>query len=440
MSVTSEVSKLAKSRVKLDIAVGNEKVRQVFDKTYRDIAAKAHVKGFRPGKVPISVIRMKYGASIARDVTENLVEEAYRDAVGQHGLRPVGQGEVISEFSPLNEESALSFTMEVDVYPECPAIEYAGLTVATIRYEVGESDVDAELARIAESRAEIEDKTEGVLEAKDFAVVDYGVFHDGEAVASLEREGYSYDLMADAGYPNFQDALLGKTTGDSFEVSATLPENFFVSDIAGKDVIFKGRIVNMQKRVLPEINDEFVAGISDKKTLVELRAYIMESMREHANAFEEERLHRSILEAIAKKTEFEIPQTMLDAQLGSLYEEAWRRTRIQSSPEEMMALAPESLREDFREKAERMVRGQVIMNEIVKNEKIEADAESINAALEGQARYYGVDTETVRKFFERNNNMSSLALKAVRNKVFDVLKKNINITVEKTLPFAEIKE
>jgi len=437
------MSRLAKSRVKLDIAVNNEEVRRAFDKTYHDIAAKAHIKGFRPGKAPIGVIRMKYGAGIAREVIENLVEDAYRKAMEQYDLHPVGKGEITSEIPQISEESSFSFTMEVDVFPQCPIPEYAGLAVGTERYEVGESDVDAELARIAESRAEIEDKAKGVLEAEDLAVVDYEVFSEGASVENLKREGYSYDLKKPPFYPMFQDVLRGKTTGESFEVPATLPEQFFVSDLAGKDVVFKGQIVKMQKRNIPAINDEFVAGITDVKTVAEFRTRILEDMKGHAKNVESTKVRKKILDMLVDKTECEIPQSMLDAQIASMYEEFRRQISARFDFEEELAKmgkTPESLREEFAGDAEKSVRSQVLMREIAEKEKIEVSEEDINEALDGYARYYGADRETLRAYFEKNDEMSGVVSRVVRRKVLELLEKAANITVEKTLPFAEMKE
>ena len=442
MSITIEMSRQAKSRAKFDIVVDNEEVRRIFGTTYREIAAKAHIKGFRPGKAPIGLLRMKYGESIARDVTEKLVEEAFQKAIEQHALHPVGQGEITSEIPQLTEESSFSFTMEVDVFPECTLPEYTGLAVGAVRYEVSESDVDAELAHLAESRAVIEDKTEGVLEADDLAVVNYEVFHEGAAVEKLKREGYSYDLKKGANYPNFHDALRGKTIGESFEIPATLPEQFSYTEIAGKDIVFKGQIIGMQKRVSPVIDDEFAAGLPDIKTLAELRERFLADMQEHVKSYESDTIRKKILEILVEKMECDIPQSMLDAQLDGMYEDFKRQISKRFDFEEELekiGKTPESLRAELEGDAEKAVRSQILIHELAKKENLEAGAEDINALLDEYAHYYGADRETLRAHFEKNDEMHSVVSRIIRRKVLEFLERSANITVEKTLPFAEIQ-
>ena len=160
MSITAEMHKQPKSSVRLDIAIGNEEVRAAFDKAYREVAAKAHIKGFRPGKAPVGIIRMKFGHAISHEVLEKLVQEAYSQAIKEHALQPVGQGRVTSEIPELGESDSLNLTMEVDVYPEFTVPEYKGIAVSKKSYEVTDADVDAELGRLSERFTRFEDKAD----------------------------------------------------------------------------------------------------------------------------------------------------------------------------------------------------------------------------------------------------------------------------------------
>ncbi|HOG64431.1 MAG TPA: trigger factor, partial [Spirochaetota bacterium] len=315
MSITAEMHKQPKSSVRLDIAIGNEEVRAAFDKAYREVAAKAHIKGFRPGKAPVGIIRMKFGHAISHEVVEKLVQEAYSQAIKEHALQPVGQGRVTSEIPELGETDNLTLTMEVDVYPEFTVPEFKGIAVSKKSYQVTDADVDAELARLSERFTRFEDKAEGTLESEDLAVVDYQVSLDGTPVEKLSREKYSYDLKTGASFPDFQDGLRGKKSGDTFEIPGKIPEAFPDKEIAGKDVIFKGSIVKMQKRVAPVLDDEFAAKISDKKTMSEFRAMLLENMQDHARHHESEEVQNSILEQLVAKTSVELPEALVEMQL-----------------------------------------------------------------------------------------------------------------------------
>jgi len=419
-------------------------VRQAFQEAYQKIAAKAHIKGFRPGKAPVGIIRMKHGASIAREVTENLIQDAYGKALEEHALHPIGSAELTSELPELGEGDSFSFSMEVDVYPELALPEYMGLPIGAERYEVSEGDVDAELGRVVERHANIEDKAEGALEAGDLAIVNYEVLDGGKVIDVLTREGYSYDLKMGASYPNFQDILRGKTAGESFEIASAIPEKFPIPELINKDVVFKGSIVKMQKRVLPLVDDEFVAGISDAKTVAEFRALLRERMEEYARQYESTKTRQKILDYLVEKTEFELPQTILNEQVESAMEEFKRR--LEKSKLDMeteltrLGKTVESVREEFAAEAEREARAQICLSEIRKKENIQAEEVDIAEALDEYAHYYGVDREAMREHFTKSGEMESMVWRIVRRKTLEALEKAAVITVEKTLPFEEIRE
>lgn len=444
MSITAEMHKQPKSSVKLEIAIGNEEVRAAFDKAYREVAAKAHIKGFRPGKAPVGIIRMKFGHAISHEVVEKLVQEAYGKAIEQHSLQPVGKGTVTSEIPELGEGDSLSLTMEVDVYPEFTLPEYKGLTVSKNSYEVKDSDVEAELARLAERFTRFEDKGEGMLEAEDLAVVDYEVLLDGTSVEKLARTRFSYDLKTGASFPDFQDGLRGKTTGDNFEIPGKVPEGFPDKDLAGKDVIFKGSIGKMQKRVPPVLDDEFAAKISDKKTMAEFRTMLLENMQERARHHESEDVQNKLLESLVGKTSVELPQALVEMQLEGMFED-FARTLAQTRMSldeylEKTGKTVEKMREDFLPAAEKAAVSYLVIREVAKAEGVKAEDKDIDEALDSYARYYGHDRDALRKHFIESGEIDSLVWRIVRRKTMEVLEKAASITIEKTLPFSDIKE
>ena len=441
VSITAELSKQPKSSVKLEIVVGNDEVKAAFDKTYQEVAAKAHVKGFRPGKAPIGVIRMKFGHAISHDVVEKLVQEGYSHAIEQHKLQPVGKGTVTSEMPELGEGDSLPFTMEVDVYPEVTLPEYKGLAVSRDSYEVKDSDVDAEIAKLAERFTKFEDKT-GALAADDLAVVDYAVLLDG--TEKLARKNFSYDLKTGASFPDFQDGLRGKAVGDSFEFPGKVPENFPDESLAGHDVIFKGTVNKTQKRVLPTLDDEFAAKISDKKTMAEFRAMLLENMNEHARSHESEIVRNKLLEQLVGKLKIEMPAALVEMQVEGMFED-FARTLAQSRVtfEDYLARSGktvEKMREDFLPGAERAALSYLLIREIAKAEAVKAEEADISEALDSYARYYGHDREQLRQHFEESGEMDSLLWRIVRKKTMELLEKEAKITIERTVPFAEIKE
>jgi len=334
--------------------------------------------------------------------------------------------------------------MEVDVYPEFTLPEYKGLTVSKNSYEVKDSDVEAELARLAERFTRFEDKGEGTLEAEDLAVVDYEVLLDGASVEKLARTRFSYDLKTGASFPDFQDGLRGKTTGDNFEIPGKVPEGFPDKDLAGKDVIFKGSIGKMQKRVPPVLDDEFAAKISDKKTMAEFRTMLLENMQERARHHESEDVQNKLLESLVGKTSVELPQALVEMQLEGMFED-FARTLAQTRMSldeylEKTGKTVEKMREDFLPAAEKAAVSYLVIREVAKAEGVKAEDKDIDEALDSYARYYGHDRDALRKHFIESGEIDSLVWRIVRRKTMEVLEKAASITIEKTLPFSDIKE
>lgn len=444
MSITAEMHKQPKSRVTLEISIGNEEVRAAFEKAYRDIAAKAHLKGFRPGKAPVGIIKMKFGHAISHEVVEKLVQDAYAKAIEQHSLQPVGKGTVTNEIPALSEADSLSLTMEVDVYPEFSLPEYKGQAVSKNSYEVKDADLEDELARLAERFTRFEDKSEGVLEAEDLAIVDYAVLLDGDEVEKLTRTRFNYDLKTGAAFPDFQDGLRGKTQGDSFEIPGKIPENYPDSELAGRDVVFKGLIVKMQKRVLPVLDDEFAAKISDKKTMAEFRTLLRENMQERARQVESEDVQNKLLDSLVERTSVELPETLVEMQLEGMFED-FSRTIAQARMSldeylEKNGKTLEKMREDFLPAAQKAAISYLVIREVAKSEGIKAEEEDINEALDSYARYFGQDREALRKHFTENGEIESIIWRIVRRKALETLEKTAVVTIEKTLPFSDIKE
>jgi trigger factor len=415
-----------------------------FEKAYSEIAAKAHIKGFRPGKAPVGIIRMKFGQAISHEVVEKLVQEAYGKAIEEHSLQPVGKGTVTSEIPELTEGDSLNLTMEVDVYPEFTLPEYKNIEIGKNSYEVTEADVDAEMARLSDRFTKFEDKTEGVLEAEDLAIVDYEVILDDVSIEKLARTKYSYDLKTGASFPDFQDGLRGKAMGDTFEIPGKIPSGFPDKELADRDVIYRGSVVKMQKRVPPVLDDEFAEKISDKKTIAELRALLLENMRENARHHESEDVQNRLIEMLVEKTEIELPQALVDMQLEGMFED-FARTLAQSRMAledylEKTGKTLEQMRDDFLPAAEKAARSYLVIREVAKLEEVKADDKDIDEALDSYARYYGHDREALRKQFIENGEIDSLVWRIVRRKTLEAIEKAASISIEKTLPFSEIKE
>lgn len=443
MAISAEVTKKPHSSVQLDINIDAEDVKQAFDTVYRQLLKKVRVKGFRPGKAPVGIIRMKYGESVAQDVLQDLLNKAFRSVIQEKQLHPVGGGSIIGELPKLDEEKAYAFSMAVDVYPEVDLPEYKGLSVTRHPYKITDKDVDAEVEKFRERFARLEDK-QGAAGPEDIVVLNYTVEQDGETLEKYSREHYSFDVNSGLSYPPLAKELVGKQAGDSFEVNKDFPADFPEKIRAGKPALFKVNVEEVQTRVLPEVTDEFVARVSPHKTVDEFRSSLREYMEHNAREQESRQVQNDLLDQILKKTRMEVPLSMVESELDTVINNL-KHTLLYSRIDfqdylKQVGKSEASVRDEFRAAAEKQVQRLLILNEIGKAEEIEATDSEVNDEINKLATQYRQSFEDTKQYFTEKGELDSIAYGIRKHKTLDFLENNAKIKDGKAKPFAELND
>ena len=396
--------KLEKSRVALTIEVGAEEFEAAVAKAYLKARKQIRVPGFRPGKAPRKMIEKMYGASVFySDAVDIALPEAYTQAVGDSGLDAIGYPEI----EVVDEVTANGFTFKaiVPVYPEVKLGKYKGLSAEKDEVKVTADDVKQRLDEMLERNARLV-SVDRKAKIGDIAVIDFEGFDNGAAFEGGKGENYELELGSGSFVPGFEDQVAGMKAGDEKDINITFPEDYH-KDLAGKAVVFHVKAKEIKAKEMPKADDDFAKDVSEFDTIKELKESIKKeitSERENAAKFSFE---NALMEQVADGIECDIPDALIDEQCKRFLDEFKQRLESQGIPYDqyckMMNMSEEKFLADGREPAEKQVKLDLAMAEIMKVENLEVSDEEIEAEYQKLAEQYKMELDMLKKYLDTNS-------------------------------------
>jgi trigger factor len=327
----------------------------------------------------------------------------------------------------------------MEIRPEFELKDYLGMEVEKEKCVVEEKDVENQIESILKSQGSLQSIEEDREVAKgDYAIINYEGFDGEEAVTDLKADNFSLAVEEDNFYPGFADELIGEKKGSKKEFTIDFKEDYINSNLAGKAINFKVEITDIKEMVLPELNEEFVKGLGLEFDNVD---QFREKIKEDLTAREEKRLDNQVksdlLEKIAESVEFELPESLVEAEMDNSMENM-RQSLLRSGANfESLGLDQEKMRNDLKPAAEKNVKGALILGEIARLKDLDVDEKEIQEGFEDMAREAGYPVETVRNYYESNNLLDTFRQTLIKEKTLNYLVENA--TVKEVEP-AENKE
>jgi trigger factor len=364
----------------IEIEIEAGRVRKAFDRAYRELAKQVQVKGFRPGKAPRSVLERLYGASVEEQLGETLVAETLADAVERSGLEPVSEP-AISAGKPLPDAS-FKYTASIEVRPTIELPDLTGLPAIRPEVIVEDAAVEERLEQLRGARAPLVEAAEGtVVAAEHVLTLNFAGRIDGELFEGGSGEGIQLEIGSGGFIPGFEDQLLGARSGDDLDVQVTFPEDYGNPKVAGKAASFAVHIIDIRRRQVPELDDEFAKDVGEFDSLDALRARIRKDLESAQEREAKETFRSTLLDALLERMDFESPPGMIDQQLESQLQAAHRRMEGQGDSSAIRAQL-ERWREEWRPRAEREVRELLALQAIADAEGIEVDDDEVRARID----------------------------------------------------------
>jgi len=380
---------------RLEVTVAPGRVRRAFERAYRDLARGARVKGFRPGKVPRSVLERLYGASVAEQLEEALVAETLPGALEEQGLVPVAEPAV--EAPRPVDGAEFRYSVRIEVRPAIALPDTRGLPARRPRVEVRPEEVEGELEALRQRNAPLVEEPEGTRAARGHVlVIDFDGSVDGAPFEGGSGKGVEVELGAGRFLPDFEGQLEGASAGEDREVRVDFPADYASPQLAGRQAVFRVHASELKRRAVPALDDEFAKDVGDFAGLEALRERIradLLAMRERAARAE---LERSLVDALIERTAFEVPPGMVQRELSRQLHSA--RHRLEGHVEEA-ALHEQLARwqEEWRPRAERDVRAALLLEALAEREAIAIEPAEVEARIEQMARERGTTVARLRR-------------------------------------------
>ncbi|MEH6947828.1 trigger factor [Bacillus sp. JJ634] len=385
----------------LTVEVDAATVNAGLDKAFKKVVKQVNVPGFRKGKMPRPLFEKKFGVeSLYQDALDEILPEAYANAVEEAGISPVDRPEI--DIEKMEKGENLIFTATVTVKPEVKLGNYKGLEVEKFDTTVTDEDVEAELKKQQERQAELVVKEEGAAVAGDTVVIDFEGFVDGEAFEGGKGENYSLELGSNSFIPGFEDQLIGLEAGAEKDVEVTFPEEYHAAELAGKPAVFKVKVHEIKAKQLPELDDEFAKDIDDEvETIAELREKTKAKL-EHDKKHEEEHfIQNAVIGQAVEGAQIDLPEVMVSNEVDRMMQDFAGRLQQQGLNLELYfqfsGQDEAALKGQMKEEAEGQVRTSLVLEAIAEAEKLEATEEDVEAELAKMASMYNMEVDAIKK-------------------------------------------
>ncbi|MBQ8764684.1 MAG: trigger factor [Clostridia bacterium] len=392
-------------RMYLEIEIDSTQFEEAMERSYKKNVKQINIPGFRKGKAPRKIIEKYYTEAIFYDDAINFaVPGAYDKAVEESGIEPVEMPEI--DIVKLEKGENFVFSALVTVRPEVTLGDYKGITAEKDVNTVTDDEVDAEIKRMQENAASVSTITEGTIEMGDKVDLNFDGFVDEVPFEGGKGENYALVLGSNSFIPGFEEQIAGKTIGEDFDVNVTFPEDYHAEELKGKAAIFKCKVNSVEKKNLPELDDEFAKDVSEFDTLDELKADAKAKLQERKDNEAQRKFEDAVIDIAVDNATVDVPKCMVDQQIENQIQDISYRLQSQGMPLEQYlqftGMTMDALREQLKETAEKAVKSQLVLAEIAKAENIEVSDEDVDAEFQKMADMYGMEVEKVKELMGAN--------------------------------------
>lgn len=395
------VENLEKNMAKLTIEVSAEDFEKALQRAYEKNKGKITLNGFRKGKVPRQMIEKVYGAGIFyEDAANDLIPGEYSKAAEESKLDIVSQPEI--DVTQIEKGKSFIFTAQVALKPEVTLGEYKGVEIEKCDVKVTAEDVKAELEKVRDQNSRLVSVTTRGVKDKDQAIIDFEGFVDGVPFEGGKGTDYPLTIGSHSFIDNFEDQLIGAKIGKEVEVNVTFPENYQAAELAGKPATFKVTVKEIKVKELPKADDEFAQEVSEFETLAEYKADIKKKLTEQKKEeAKKERQSKAVAKAV-ENASMEIPEAMITSQANRMVEDMAQRMQQQGLSLDMYlqytGMTVDKMLEDARPEAEIRIKNSLVLEAIVKAEKIKVSDEELEEEINKMAQMYQMEVDKVKEF------------------------------------------
>ncbi|AXY43328.1 trigger factor [Halomonas sp. JS92-SW72] len=420
---------------RITVQVPAAEIDEAVNARLKDAAKNVRMDGFRKGKVPMSVIRQRYGRDVRNEVVGEVMRERYVRAISENELNPAGFPRIEATVDEAGKD--LEFVATLEVYPEFTLSSIEGTEVERPVVEVVESDVDEMIETLRKQNAGWEEVERAAAEG-DQVTIDFQGFLGDEPFEGGSAEGHSLVLGSGSFIPGFEEQLAGVAAGEEKEIKVTFPEDYQAAHLAGQEATFKIKLHTVKAQALPEVDAEFVKkfGVEDGD-LDKFRAEVRKNMTREASQAVDNRVKQQVLEALKKANEIPVPQSLIQQETDGLKRQAAQQFGLGEDFD--VSQLPNEL---FSEQAKSRVQVGLLLAEVIKSGELDATDDEIKAKVEELAEQYQEPAQVVEYYMGNEQMKTQLKSAILEEKAVDKLLeqasvKDVTMTYQEVLAAAQ---
>lgn len=399
---------------RLTVGVPASEVDGAVDQKLKETARRVRIDGFRPGKVPVSVVKQRFGDGIRAEVLQDVVQQNYAKAITEEKLTPAGMPSI--EFTRDQAGEDVEFVATFEVFPEVKLAEISGYSFDKPTAEVTDADIDKMIDNLRQQKAEYK-SVERAAQKGDQVKIDFVGKVDGEVFDGGSATDQTLVLGSGQMIPGFEDGIEGVKIGDTKAVEVTFPEEYGNSELAGKPAVFDITVKEVAEPELPELDEAFFQAFGSQHTDVEgFKTEVRANMEREARNALQSKLKTTVIDKLLEDNDIDVPAALVDDEIGRLQQQAVQQFGGGAQ------MDPSSLpKELFQDQAERRVKIGLLMNELIESAKLKPEEAEVRAYVEDQAAVYQDPQQVIDYYYSNAELMNQVRAMVVENAAIDYI-------------------
>ena len=416
------------NEVKLELTIEAQKFEEAIKKVYFQSAKYFNIPGFRKGKAPMNIVEKYYGKEIFyEDAFNEVVPAELEEALKENNIEAVSRPDI--DVKQIEKGKDLIFTAVFQTKPEAELGKYKGIEIPKIEYTVSDEDINHELGHMQEHNSRLISIEDRPVEKGDIAVIDFEGFVDGKAFEGGKAEGHELEIGSNTFIPGFEDQIIGMKIDEERDINVKFPDEYFSKDLAGKDATFKVKVHEIKKKELPELDDEFAKDVSEFDTLEELKKSIKDRLEKDNEQKQKYETEDAVIKAVCENVKVDIPSGMIETETEDMLRNIETRLSYQGLKLEqylqMMGKTAEEVKKEYEPQAIEAIKSRLMLEAVIKAEKIEATEDEILEKMKEMAKNYGKSDD--KEFMENENVRKYIKSGLESEKALEFLVKNAKI-------------
>ncbi len=413
---------------RMTVEIPEERIAGEMNTRLQKLAKSVKIQGFRPGKVPLNIVKRTYGSQVRDEIIGELIQSSYFEALSSEKLSPAGYPEIETADT---DNQGLTYTATFEVMPEVTLASFDGVSIESISADVNEEDVDKMLETIQEQRATFA-VVERAAQEGDRVNINFEGTIDGESFQGNSGSNVPVVLGSGRMIDGFESGVIGAKADDELTLDLQFPEDYAHKEVAGKPVQFSVKVNSVEEKTLPEIDEEFVKSLGIEEGTVEaLRKEVKTNMEKEVEQRTKASMKENVMEKLVELNQIDIPQALIDNEANALLEQMKQQMH---SPQGKGIDLDKSM---FEEQAKRRVTLGLVMSEIIKQNDIKADAEKVRAHIDQMANSYEKPQEVIDWYYGDKKRLSEIESVVLEQEVVDWITGQVSVTDTK-VSFSEV--